>query len=218
MLTHNTGLAVATLLGLASLLPNQAHAGLLSSSATVQAVFHLASLGNAENEIPVGGIDGSPTSLAAPVDYQSGTHDLATIHVGDTQIVITNLSAGIPFCSMNSVGTACTDPFDGFDFKFTGEDILGVSVDPSSAPGFQPVNGTFQGNAHLGLQLLSNNLIRVDVTGDLPSFNDQLVLDLSFADTTNPPPADVVEPATLAVLGSGLAVVAASRRRGRARS
>jgi hypothetical protein len=32
-----------------------------------------------------------------------------------------------------------------------------VSADPASATGFQPVTGTFQGNTHLGLQLLSNN-------------------------------------------------------------
>jgi hypothetical protein len=162
----------------------------------------------------VGGSDGSPTSLAAPVDYQSGLSDLTTIHVGDTQIIITNQSSGIPFCSSNSVGTACSDQFEGFEFKFTGEDILGVAVDPSSAPRFLPVTGTFQGNTHFGLQLLSNNHILVDLTGDLASFNDQLVLDLSFADVTNPPPTDAPEPATLALLGSGLVMIAVLRHQG----
>jgi hypothetical protein len=62
----------------------------------------------------------------------------------------------------------------------TGVSILGVSVDPASAAAFLPVSGMFQGNTHLGLQLLSNNEIRVDVTGDLPLLNDQLILDLRF--------------------------------------
>ena len=77
---------------------------------------------------------------------------------------------------------------DGFDIKFTGENILGVSVDPASASGFLPVTGTFQGNTHLGLQLLSNNEIQVDVTGDLPLLGDRLILDLSFATVAVPGP------------------------------
>jgi LPXTG-motif cell wall-anchored protein len=61
------------------------------------------------------------------------------------------------------------------------------AVDPSSAPAFQPA--TF--GSHLGLQLISNNEIRVDVTGDLPLLDDQLVLDLNFS-TTAPVPAPIV--------------------------
>ena len=87
---------------------------------------------------------------------------------------------------------------------------MGVCVDPSSGPAFQPVSGTFQGNAHLGLQLLSKNEILLDLTGDLPLLNDQLVLDLSFASVTNPPPTDAPEPATLA-LGLALVALGASR-------
>jgi LPXTG-motif cell wall-anchored protein len=63
-----------------------------------------------------------------------------------------------------------------------------VSVDPASASGFLPVTGTFQGNTHLGLQLLSNNEIQVDVTGDLPLLGDKLILDLSFATVGVPGP------------------------------
>ena len=47
-------------------------------------------------------------------------------------------------------------------------------------------SGTFQGNTHLGLQLLSNNEIQVDVTGDLPNLNDKLILDWSFTSVPGP--------------------------------
>jgi hypothetical protein len=98
-----------------------------------------------------------------------------------------NLLSGAPFCSPAgglAVGTACTDIIDGFDFKFTGENILGVTVDPSSAAAF--LSATF--GSHLGLQRLSNNEIQVDVTGDLPLVNDQLFLDLIFVAPPPPPP------------------------------
>jgi hypothetical protein len=122
------------------------------------------------------------------VDFLQGAASGSTIHVGNTQITITNELSGFPFCFANTPGTACVDVIDGFDFKFTGENILGVSVDPASASGFLPVTGTFQGNTHLGLQLLSNNEIQVDVTGDLPLLGDKLILDLSFATVGVPGP------------------------------
>jgi hypothetical protein len=120
----------------------------------------------------------------------------STIRVGNTQIVITNMISGIPFCLAGGIGSACGDVIDGFRFKFTGENILGVSVDAASASGFLPVTGTFQGNQHLGLQLLSNNDIQIDVTGDLPLLNDTLILDLTF---TTVAPA-VPEPSTWAMM------------------
>jgi hypothetical protein len=103
---------------------------------------------------------------------------------------------------------------NGFDFKFTGENILGVTIDPSSAAGFLDVNGTFQTHTHLGLQLLGNNEIQVDITGDLPNLNDQLILNVTFdLPPPPPPPASAPEPATLALLGSALAGLATVRRR-----
>ena len=92
-----------------------------------------------------------------PVDFAQGANSGSTLSVGDTQIVITNqLSA--TFCSDGtSAGSACTDPFTGFQFIFSsGVDITGVSVDPASAADFRP-NDTAP---HDGLQLLSPTRIR----------------------------------------------------------
>lgn len=202
-------LASATLLGMASMAANQAHAGLLGAGTTVQAFYYNGVFASPEGEIPMGAGISNPVSLAAPVDYQRGAADGSLIHVGDTQIVITNKLSGFPFCVQNTSGTGCVDQIDGFDFKFTGENILRVSVDAASAAGFLPVAGTFQGKTHLGLQLLSNNEIQVDVTGDLPAADDELILDLAFTPTTTTTP----EPATFALLGSALAGMVAVRRR-----
>jgi hypothetical protein len=203
-------LTSGAILGLANLVPHQADAGLLGVGHTVQAFYYNGAFAGPEGEIPVGGSTSNPTSLAAAVDYQQGALDGSTIHVGDVQVVITNQLSAAPFCSDGvGSGTSCADVISGFDFKFTRENILGVSVDPSSAADLLPVSGTFQGNTHLGLQLLSNNEIQVDVTGDEPAVNDQLVLDLSF---TSPPPSSAPEPGTLALLGSAFAGMTAVRR------
>jgi hypothetical protein len=211
-------LASTTALGLAAFLPGQANAGLLGAGRTVQAFYYNGVFASPEGEIPVGGSSSTPTSISAAVDYQQGAADGSTIDVADVQITITNMLSGAPFCVLSNVGTACTDAIDGFDFKFTGENILGVSVDATSSINFQPATFT----SHLGLQLLSNNEIRVDVTGDEPALNDQLVLDLQFvlpppppppSPPPPPPPTNAPEPATLALLGSAIAGLAGVRRR-----
>jgi hypothetical protein len=179
---------VCALASSAALIPSCAWAGLIDPAATVQAFYYNGVFASPEGELtdPLG--NSNPKSLAAPVDYIQGAASGSTIHIGDIQITITNKLSNAPFCTPTAnVGTACTDQIDGFDFLFTGENILGVSVDPSSAAGFLPA--TF--GSHLGLQLISNNEIRVDVTGDLPLLNDQLVLDLTFS-TTAPVPAPIV--------------------------
>ena len=68
------------------------------------------------------------------------------------------------------------------------------------------MSAIFQGNTHLGLQLISPDEIRVDVTGDLPALNDELILDVE----TSP------EPSTLLLcgpLGLGLLILRRLRRR-----
>jgi PEP-CTERM motif len=217
-------LASTTLLGMASLVPIQAQAGLLSALATVQAQYYNGVFASPELEDAVSTGNAIPVSLATAQSFLQGPADGSTITVGNTQITITNM-VSFPFCLANTLGTACTDVIDGFNFAFTGENILGVSVDPSSAADFQPVNGTFQGHTHLGLQLLNANDVQVDVTGDAPARGDQLVLDLTFSLPPPPPPpptpppppppapTPAPEPGTLAVLGAALAGLSAVRRR-----
>ena len=111
----------------------------------------------------------------------------------------------MPFCTV--LTSPCPDVFTGFAFTFSsGVDVTGVSVDPASAPGFRP-SGT-------GLQLLTPTDIIVNVAGDAPNPNDQLILDLTFP-TVGPPP--VPEPSTWAMLllgFAGLGVIGYRRTRG----
>ena len=105
----------------------------------------------------------------------------------------------MPFCSVTT--TPCPDVFTGFALHFSsGVDITGASVDAASAPGFRPAGS--------GLQLLTPTDIVVNLVGDAPNPNDQLILDLTFPQT--PPP--IPEPASLLLLASGLLGAAAARR------
>jgi PEP-CTERM motif len=200
-------LTSAAMLACAAMAPGAAQAGLLGAGRTVQAMYFNGQLAGPELEINAATGTADPAELSAPVSYLQGALSGSTITVDDTTITITNMLVGAPFCVNGAVGSACADSIDGFGFQFTGEDIVGVGVDPSSSADFLPVAGTFQGHTHLGLQLIDNNLIRVDVTGDSPALSSKLTIDLVFA--------PVPEPATAALMLVGSAFVgwAGVRRR-----
>jgi hypothetical protein len=159
-------------------------------------------------------------SLLNPVNYIEGPNYLASIIVSDTQIKIHNFPA-FPFCFDGvSTGAACTDAIDGFEFKFTGENILGATVNAASAPGFIPA--TF--GSHVGLDLINNNDLLIDLTGVSPGADTDLIIDLSFTASPPPPPPppppvnSTPEPASLALFGSAVGGIAAVRRRRTKRS
>jgi hypothetical protein len=97
-------LALGATLGLASLVPQQAEAGLLGAGRTVQAFYYNGVFASPEGEDNAATVTSLPASLAVPVDYLQGAADGSTIHVGDVQIVITNLLSGAPFCVANTPG------------------------------------------------------------------------------------------------------------------
>jgi hypothetical protein len=79
------------------------------------------------------------------------------------------------------------------------------------------VTGTFQNNIHLGLQLISPNEFLIDVTGDSPDLNDQLILNV-IAESPNISATPL--PAALTLYASGLTALGllAWRRKKKARA
>jgi PEP-CTERM motif len=155
-------------------------------------------------EGPSGPTDTPPPTI--PVDFLEGNLSGSTISVGDTQIVITNMLTGAPFCSTS---VPCPDVFTGFQFLFSsGVDITNVTVDKTSAADFLPVAGglTFTPTA-----------IYVNVAGDEPGAGDKLILNV----TTFTPTPVVPEPSTwaLMLLGfAGLGIAGYRRKFGRAQT
>ncbi len=118
--------------------------------------------------------------------------------------------AGYPFCfsDTSATGSSCTDSYNTFDFKFTNEDIVSVSVDQSSSSDFLPA--TF--GSHTGLQWVSKNEFTVDVTGADPAYLSTLVIDVTTGGSGSAAP----EPSTWAMMLLGFAGLGfASFRRAR---
>jgi hypothetical protein len=135
-------LGFVTVLWSIILFPSQGWADLLGPGKTVQAFYIDGSFASIEPEVAESTGRSNPAPLTAPVTFQQGAVDGAIINVDATTITITNDVSAF-FCTAGGAGTACTDAISGFDFKFTGELILGVSVDPVSAADMLPVSGTF---------------------------------------------------------------------------
>jgi PEP-CTERM motif-containing protein len=143
---------------------------------------------------------GDGSAAANPVASLDGI----TVTLTNTQIIITNLFAGVPFCLNPTAGGGCSDSFDGLEFRFTGVDITSVGVNAATAADFRPAG------AQPNPKLASSSDLLVNFLNDSPNVNDQLVLDLSFAATTSVP-----EPGSLALLATGLLGWGAIRRRAR---
>ena len=132
--------------------------------------------------------------------------------MNDISITITNLLA-FTFCSNgSSVGSACTDAIDGFQFNFTNESLVGATVDGSTiSAGFTPA--TFA--SHQGLDVVNGDELLVDLTGADPAVDGTLTIDLSFvaAPPPPPPPTAAPEPASVTLFGAALGGLVATRRR-----
>lgn len=153
-----------------------------------------------------------------PADVGLGTYNSAagqigvSINITGTQIIITNLQGGVPFCST----TPCADTFNGFKFIFSnfaaGVHITGVTTDAATPADFQPTNPATSDASDVLVNLLNDD----PVTGD------QLTLDVALSSPDhnggghNGGGGSVPEPASLVMLASALLMLsgfAAWRRR-----
>lgn len=182
--------------------PSAAFAGLLGAGKTVQPIAiypYQGALIQVPFQYPTGGqLLPAPVSLASSVSYPEQFATGTSAEFTDNQIIIKNYVPA-PFCSGGvSTGSACTDSFNGILFNFTGENITGTSIDSATPANFLP--STF--GSHTGLQLLSPNSLKIDLTGDNPAVGATLLINLTFGSTNpNPPPTNVPEPASLGLLG-----------------
>lgn len=192
------GIAVGSVV----LLSQPAQAGLIGAGDTVTATYFYSSHTSADaqplNSVALGTTDPAPL-VPGGVDFMQNASDFATIRVGDTSIIVTNLLSG-QFCTVQT--QPCPDSFNGFEFRFTGAvNITGVTVDTmASAPDFQPIPSDVTSSA---------TDITVNLAG-LPhvAANDQLVLGLTFQQTQPPPEPG---PASLLLRGTALLGVAVTR-------
>ena len=120
--------------------------------------------------------------------------DGVTIQISDSQIIIINDLPGVAFCA--SGAGPCPSEFWAFDFQFSPAiNLTAPALGAATSSDFQPTG--------LGLQLLSSTEVRVQVTGDAPAGNSELIIDLFPAGAETPEPASVL--LTGAALG-GLAL------------
>ncbi len=215
--TVRIGIATFAFLSAASV---PAYAGLINPTSTVDISFDFVdpTLGSisAPSQVFNTGQPG-PFSLSAPI-IPPGTpiHTTEPFNLSanagfwftNNQVTIyNNASPPVPFCfSSSNTGSSCADPYNTFDFKFTNENIVKVSVDPGSSADFLPA--TF--GSHTGLTLVSPNEFTVDVTGENPAFLSTLIIDV----TTFSSPAPSAGVGLLQCLGVLGFIAFAVRRRG----
>jgi hypothetical protein len=186
-----------------------AHAGLINLTSTVNISFEYEDPGPlvAPSQVFSTAAPG-PFSLAAPIIppttpmYTTEPYNLTSVtgfwFTNTTVTIYNNATPPVPFCfSSSNTGSSCADSYNTFDFVFTNEDIIGVSVDPSSSADFLPA--TF--GSHTGLTLVSPTEFTVDVTGDDPAFLSTLVIDV----TTKGSSTTIPEPSTWALMLLGFA-------------